>query len=115
VVKQDPRVKTSAIHMQQIYSLSRAAYDGAIGARQTAAQVRAMRDQIATAQPKATARLRRRSRRSTRSWRRLRVRRLRVVAAAAEQAVGRRRWPRRRGACRSCCRDTRKRGAALSA
>jgi len=54
VVKQDPRVKTPAIHMQQIYTQSRSAYDGAVGARQTAAQARALRDQIAALQPKAT-------------------------------------------------------------
>jgi photosystem II stability/assembly factor-like uncharacterized protein len=54
VVKQDPRVKTSPLHMQQIYTLSRAAYDGAVAARQTAAQARAMREQIAALQPKAS-------------------------------------------------------------
>jgi hypothetical protein len=57
IVKQDPRVKTSAIHMQQVYALSRAAYDGAVAARQTAAQARGLREQVAAAQPKATGAL----------------------------------------------------------
>ena len=54
VVKQDPRVKTPALHMQQIYTQSRAAYDGAVTARQAATQGRAIRDQIAALQPKAS-------------------------------------------------------------
>jgi hypothetical protein len=37
--------------------LSRAAYDGAVAARQTAAQARGLREQVAAAQPKATGAL----------------------------------------------------------
>jgi photosystem II stability/assembly factor-like uncharacterized protein len=54
LVKQDPRVKTPALAMQQVYTLSRAAYDGAIAARQAAAQARGLRDQIAKLQPQAS-------------------------------------------------------------
>jgi photosystem II stability/assembly factor-like uncharacterized protein len=51
VVKQDPRVKTPAVQMQQVYTQSRAAYDAAVAARQTAAQARALRDQISALRP----------------------------------------------------------------
>ena len=53
LVKQDPRVKTPALAMQQIYTQSRGAYDGAVAARLNAAQGRAWRDEIATLQPRA--------------------------------------------------------------
>ncbi len=53
-VKNDPRVKTSALAMQQIYTNSRAAYDGAVSARVTAASARAIREQIAQLNGKAT-------------------------------------------------------------
>jgi len=54
VVKADPRVKTPATAMQQIYTLSRAAYDEAVKTRDAATQARALRDQIATVLPQAT-------------------------------------------------------------
>ncbi|MEP6836056.1 MAG: glycoside hydrolase, partial [Gemmatimonas sp.] len=54
VVKADPRVKTPALYMQQIYTLSRAAYDEAIATRNAATQARAMRDQISKLLPQAT-------------------------------------------------------------
>jgi len=47
VVKQDPRVKTSALAMQQVYSLSKAAYDGAVAAEEAVRQAGEIRDQIA--------------------------------------------------------------------
>jgi hypothetical protein len=48
VVKQDPRVKTPALAMQQVYTLSKAAYYGALDAQDAAKQVRGVRDQIAS-------------------------------------------------------------------
>jgi hypothetical protein len=54
VVKPDPRVKTSAIAMQQVYSLSKATYDGAAAMQQAAQQARGIRDQIAKLQPQAS-------------------------------------------------------------
>ncbi len=55
VVKQDPRVKTPALAMQKIYTLSKAAYYGAVDARDAANRARAIRDQIAGLQPQAAA------------------------------------------------------------
>ena len=55
VVKQDPRVKTSALHMQQVYSLSAAAYRDAAGAFAAIAQAQRLRDQIAKAKSSASA------------------------------------------------------------
>ena len=46
-VKQDPRVKTSALYMQQVYSLSAAAYREAEGTMAAVAQAQRLRDQIA--------------------------------------------------------------------
>ena len=54
VVKADPRVKTPALAMQQIYTLSRVAYDEAVKTRDAATQARALRDQIAKVLPQAT-------------------------------------------------------------
>jgi photosystem II stability/assembly factor-like uncharacterized protein len=53
-VKQDPRVKTPALAMQQIYMTSKALYYGAAGAQSAARQAAALRDQIAVLQPKAS-------------------------------------------------------------
>jgi photosystem II stability/assembly factor-like uncharacterized protein len=53
VVKQDPRVKTPALAMQQVYTLSKAAYYGAIEAQAAARQARALRDQIVNLRPRA--------------------------------------------------------------
>ena len=50
VVKQDPRVKTPAIAMQQVYSLTSAAYYGAAEARIAAAKLGAVRQQLAKVQ-----------------------------------------------------------------
>jgi len=46
-VKQDPRVKTPALAMQQIYALSKATYYSALDAQNAAKQAQAVRDQIA--------------------------------------------------------------------
>jgi hypothetical protein len=46
VVKQDPRVKTSAFAMQQVYTLSKAAYNGAVAAQQAVREAAAIRDQV---------------------------------------------------------------------
>jgi photosystem II stability/assembly factor-like uncharacterized protein len=54
VVRNDPRVKTSALAMQQVYTLSRAAYYGAVDAQNASRQAEAIRGQIATLQPLAT-------------------------------------------------------------
>jgi photosystem II stability/assembly factor-like uncharacterized protein len=53
VVKQDPRVKTPPLAMQQIYTLSKAAYDGAIDAQIAAKQAHDVRAQIAAMAPQA--------------------------------------------------------------
>jgi photosystem II stability/assembly factor-like uncharacterized protein len=53
-VKQDPRVKTPALALQQIYTLSKAAYYGALDAQHAATQARGLRDQIAKMRPQAT-------------------------------------------------------------
>jgi hypothetical protein len=53
-VKQDPRVKTSSLVMQQIYSQSAAMYWGAVNAQTATAQLAAIRDQVAKLQSQAT-------------------------------------------------------------
>jgi photosystem II stability/assembly factor-like uncharacterized protein len=53
VVKSDPRVKTPALTMQQVYSLTKSAYYGAIDAQQASQQAQHLRDQIGTLQPQA--------------------------------------------------------------
>ena len=50
VVKQDPRVKTPALAMQQVYSLTSATYYGAAEARIAAAKLGAVRQQMAKLQ-----------------------------------------------------------------
>jgi photosystem II stability/assembly factor-like uncharacterized protein len=52
-VKQDPRVKTPALAMQQVYALTRSMYFGAVDAQQAAATLAAMRAQAATLAAKA--------------------------------------------------------------
>jgi hypothetical protein len=47
VVKQDPRVKTLALVMQQIYTLSKSTYYGALDAQNAAKQAQAVRGEIA--------------------------------------------------------------------
>jgi hypothetical protein len=54
VVKQDPRVKTPALAMQQVYTLTGATYYGAADARQAAGKIAALRQQIAKLQPQAS-------------------------------------------------------------
>ena len=54
VVKQDPRVKTPALAMQQVYTLSKAAYYEALDAQNAARQAHAVRDQIAKSRPQAS-------------------------------------------------------------
>ncbi len=53
-VKQDPRVKTPALVMQQAYAATSAVYFGAMDARAAAERVRALRAQIADRLPSAT-------------------------------------------------------------
>jgi hypothetical protein len=53
-VKQDPRVKTPALAMQQVYTLSRAMYFEARAAREAERQARSIAGQIATLKPRAT-------------------------------------------------------------
>jgi photosystem II stability/assembly factor-like uncharacterized protein len=50
-VKQDPRVKTPAAAMQQVYTLSKATYYAALDAQNAAKQAQAVRDQIAKLRP----------------------------------------------------------------
>jgi photosystem II stability/assembly factor-like uncharacterized protein len=47
VVKADPRVKTPALAMQQVYALSKAMYYGALDARTAMLQARSLQEQIA--------------------------------------------------------------------
>ncbi|HEX3645787.1 MAG TPA: hypothetical protein VHT95_09275, partial [Vicinamibacterales bacterium] len=54
VVKPDPRVKTPALAMQQVYSLSKALYYGALDARAAAHQARGMHEQIAARRSRAS-------------------------------------------------------------
>jgi photosystem II stability/assembly factor-like uncharacterized protein len=53
-VKQDPRVKTQALVMQEVYALSKAAYYGAVDAQAAEQQAQSVRQQIATLAPRAT-------------------------------------------------------------
>ncbi len=53
-VKQDPRVKTPAVAMQRVYSLTKAAYTGAVDAQEAAQAAENLRDQIAKVKPQAT-------------------------------------------------------------
>jgi len=50
VVKQDPRVKTPALAMQQVYTLTKAMYYGAVDARMAATRLGEARQQIAKIQ-----------------------------------------------------------------
>jgi hypothetical protein len=52
-VKQDPRVKTSALVMQDIYAATKAMYFGAADAQEAARQAQGLRDQVATLLPQA--------------------------------------------------------------
>ena len=54
-VKQDPRVKTSALVLQNVYSLINAVYFGAVDARVALERAQSLRDQIAARLPPATA------------------------------------------------------------
>ena len=54
-VKQDPRVKTPAINMQQVYSLTHAMYFGAVDAQKAETQALALRAEIAALAPQAKA------------------------------------------------------------
>jgi photosystem II stability/assembly factor-like uncharacterized protein len=53
-VKQDPRVKTPALVMQRVYSLTRAAYVGAAESQKAAEEAQTLREQIARAKAQAT-------------------------------------------------------------
>ena len=56
-VKQDPRVKTPALAMQQLYTLTKASYFGAVDAQAAAAQAAALRAQVGELTPKASGTL----------------------------------------------------------
>jgi photosystem II stability/assembly factor-like uncharacterized protein len=53
VVKQDPRVKTPALAMQQVYTLTKSMYYGAVDARLAATALGALRQQVAAQQSQA--------------------------------------------------------------
>jgi len=53
-VKQDPRVRTPALSMQQVYTLSKGSYYAAVDAQQAAQHARSLRDQIAALKASAT-------------------------------------------------------------
>ncbi len=54
VVRQDPRVKTPAVAMQQVYSLSKATYYEALDAANAYRAARALRNEIASVRGRAT-------------------------------------------------------------
>jgi hypothetical protein len=54
VVKQDPRVKTPLLALQQLYSLSKGAYYAAVDTRQAARQVRTVAEQLAKLRPQVS-------------------------------------------------------------
>jgi hypothetical protein len=54
VVRQDPRVKTPALAMAQVYQLSKATYDEAVAAQAAVQQAADLRAQIAKVQPQAS-------------------------------------------------------------
>ena len=54
IVKQDPRVRTPAVPMQQLYSLASAVYFGAVDARTAQERARALREQAAERLAQAT-------------------------------------------------------------
>jgi hypothetical protein len=56
-VKQDPRVKTPALAMQQLYTLTKASYFGAVDAQAAASQAAALRAQVNELTPKASGAL----------------------------------------------------------
>ncbi len=53
IVKQDPRVKTPALAMLQVYALTKTTYYGAVDARLAAVRLGALRQQMAALQAKA--------------------------------------------------------------
>jgi len=53
-VKQDPRVKTPALAMQQVYTLSKGMYYGAVDAQNAVEQARRIQNQIAALRTQAT-------------------------------------------------------------
>jgi photosystem II stability/assembly factor-like uncharacterized protein len=53
-VKQDPRVKTPAIVMERVFSLTRSAYTSAVDAQKAAADAQNLRDEIARRKSEAT-------------------------------------------------------------
>ena len=53
-VKQDPRVKTPAAVMQQVYASTKAVYDAAVDVQTAGTQVASLRAQIATLKPQAS-------------------------------------------------------------
>jgi hypothetical protein len=56
-VKQDPRVKTPALAMQQLYTLTKASYFGAVDAQAAASEAAALRAQVSELTPKASGAL----------------------------------------------------------
>ena len=80
-VKLDPRVKTPALVMQQVYTLSKAMYFGAVDAQAAAAKLAAMRAQARRCERRRKGRRRRRWRLSTR-------RRKRSKGSARPRAAG---------------------------
>ncbi len=53
-VKQDPRVKTPPLTMQEIYTQSKAMYYGALNAQAAAREAQKVRDQLANLKPRVT-------------------------------------------------------------
>jgi hypothetical protein len=54
VVKADPRVKTPALALQQVYTLSKASYYGTVDAQNAAREARRLRERIAAVRVQAT-------------------------------------------------------------
>jgi photosystem II stability/assembly factor-like uncharacterized protein len=53
-VRQDPRVKTPTLAMQQVYTQTKAVYDAAVDVQSASAQVASLRAQVAALRPQAT-------------------------------------------------------------
>jgi hypothetical protein len=85
VVKQDPRVKTPALVMQQVYAQSKAAYYSAVEAQQAAADARRLRERIAAVQPQASG--------AVAAALEALGRKLETLAPPAPAAMSRRVWP----------------------
>ncbi len=92
VVRQDPRVKTPALAMQQVYALTKAMYYGAADARIAATKLGAIRQQVAKLQAPGAVAPGACPRSARRRWR-SKGRHPPRAAGVEEEAVAEARWP----------------------